>query len=91
MPVRLLSRFRHAALACLLGSLSLNAAADPVTLTLYNGQHAATGIAIAKAFQDKTGIQVKIRRAAMASSPARSPRKAHARRPTCSTPRNRHR
>ncbi len=50
MPVRLLNRFRHAALACLLGSLSLNAAADPVTLTLYNGQHAATGIAIAKAF-----------------------------------------
>lgn len=40
----------------------LNAAADPVTLTLYNGQHAATGIAIAKAFQDKTGIQVKIRK-----------------------------
>ncbi len=62
MPVRLLNRFRHAALACLLGSLSLNAAADPVTLTLYNGQHAATGIAIAKAFQDKTGIQVKIRK-----------------------------
>ena len=29
---------------------------------LYNGQHAATGIAIAKAFQDKTGIQVKIRK-----------------------------
>ncbi|WP_240462708.1 hypothetical protein, partial [Pseudomonas aeruginosa] len=24
MPVRLLNRFRHAALACLLGSLSLN-------------------------------------------------------------------
>lgn len=62
MPVRLLNRFRHAALACLLGSLSLNAAADPVTLTLYNGQHAATGITIAKAFQDKTGIQVKIRK-----------------------------
>ncbi|MBH9342316.1 iron ABC transporter substrate-binding protein [Pseudomonas aeruginosa] len=62
MPVRLLNRFRHATLACLLGSLSLNAAADPVTLTLYNGQHAATGIAIAKAFQDKTGIQVKIRK-----------------------------
>ncbi|WP_462379051.1 extracellular solute-binding protein [Pseudomonas sp. Marseille-QA0892] len=36
--------------------------ADPVTLTLYNGQHEATGVAIAKAFEEKTGIKVKIRK-----------------------------
>ena len=62
MSVRLLAGVKGAVLACLLGGLSLHAAADPVTLTLYNGQHAATGIAIAKAFTDKTGIQVKIRK-----------------------------
>lgn len=62
MSVRLLAGVKRAALAVLLGGLSLHAAADPVTLTLYNGQHAATGIAIAKAFTDKTGIPVKIRK-----------------------------
>lgn len=62
MSVRLLAGIKRAALAALLGGLSLHAAADPVTLTLYNGQHAATGMAIAKAFTEKTGIQVKIRK-----------------------------
>ncbi|MFI8482955.1 extracellular solute-binding protein [Pseudomonas sp. NPDC078700] len=35
---------------------------DPVTLTLYNGQHEATGKAVAKAFEEKTGIKVLIRK-----------------------------
>ncbi|WP_437883595.1 extracellular solute-binding protein [Pseudomonas sp. LRF_L74] len=35
---------------------------DPVTLTLYNGQHEATGKAVADAFQKKTGIKVVIRK-----------------------------
>jgi iron(III) transport system substrate-binding protein len=38
------------------------ALADPLTLTLYNGQHEATGIAVAKAFEEKTGIKVQIRK-----------------------------
>ncbi|KAF1065958.1 MAG: Iron-utilization periplasmic protein [Pseudomonas citronellolis] len=62
MSARFLAGLKGALLASLLGGLSLNAAADPVTLTLYNGQHAATGIAVAKAFTEKTGIQVKIRK-----------------------------
>jgi iron(III) transport system substrate-binding protein len=37
-------------------------AEDPVTLTLYNGQHEATGKAVAEAFQKKTGIKVLIRK-----------------------------
>ena len=37
-------------------------AADPVTLTLYNGQHEATGKAVAAAFEKKTGIKVLIRK-----------------------------
>ncbi|MBD9415504.1 extracellular solute-binding protein [Pseudomonas sp. PDM16] len=35
---------------------------DPVTLTLYNGQHEATGKAVAAAFEKKTGIKVLIRK-----------------------------
>ncbi len=38
------------------------AQADDVTLTLYNGQHEATGVAVAKAFEEKTGIRVLIRK-----------------------------
>lgn len=37
-------------------------AADPVTLTLYNGQHKEIGDAIAKAYEAKTGIHIKIRK-----------------------------
>ena len=33
-------------------------AADPVTLTLYNGQHKEVGDNLAKAFEAKTGIHV---------------------------------
>lgn len=48
-------------------SLGLSAATgawadDPVTLTLYNGQHEATGVAVAEAFEKKTGIKVQIRK-----------------------------
>ena len=35
---------------------------DAVTLTLYNGQHEATGKAVAEAFTKKTGIKVLIRK-----------------------------
>lgn len=57
---RLLSLLSHASCASL---LLLNVAhAAPVSLTLYNGQHESTGIAIAKAFTEKTGIEVKIRK-----------------------------
>lgn len=35
---------------------------DAVTLTLYNGQHDATGKAVAAAFEKKTGIKVLIRK-----------------------------
>lgn len=51
---------RGAFLAC--GVMSGTAFAAPVTLTLYNGQHEATGVAIAKAFEEQTSIQVKIRK-----------------------------
>jgi len=37
-------------------------AADPVTLTLYNGQHKEIGDAIAKAYEAKTGIHINIRK-----------------------------
>ena len=37
-------------------------AADPVSLTLYNGQHKEVGDAIAKAFEAKTGIHVNVRK-----------------------------
>lgn len=37
-------------------------AADPVSLTLYNGQHKEVGEAIAKAFEAKTGIHVNVRK-----------------------------
>lgn len=37
-------------------------AADPVSLTLYNGQHKEVGDAIAKAFEAKTGIRVNVRK-----------------------------
>ncbi|EKT4468232.1 extracellular solute-binding protein [Pseudomonas putida] len=35
---------------------------DPVTLTLYNGQHKEIGEAIAKAYEAKTGIHINIRK-----------------------------
>ncbi|AJO76263.1 extracellular solute-binding protein [Pseudomonas sp. MRSN 12121] len=41
---------------------SLVQAADPVSLTLYNGQHKEVGEAIAKAFEAKTGIHVNVRK-----------------------------
>lgn len=37
-------------------------ATDPVSLTLYNGQHKEVGDAIAKAFEAKTGIHVNVRK-----------------------------
>ncbi|MNO58846.1 Iron-utilization periplasmic protein precursor [compost metagenome] len=37
-------------------------AADPVSITLYNGQHKEIGDAIAKAFEAKTGIHVNVRK-----------------------------
>lgn len=37
-------------------------AADPVALTLYNGQHKEIGEAIAKAYEAKTGIHINIRK-----------------------------
>ncbi len=40
----------------------LTHAADPVSLTLYNGQHKEVGDAVAKAFEAKTGIHVKVRK-----------------------------
>ncbi len=45
-----------------LGLLASSVHAEPVTLTLYNGQHEATGRAVAEAFQAKTGIKVLIRK-----------------------------
>ena len=35
---------------------------DPVTLTMYNGQHKEIGEAIAKAYEAKTGIHINIRK-----------------------------
>ena len=40
----------------------LTQAADPVSLTLYNGQHKEVGDAIAKAFETRTGIHVNVRK-----------------------------
>lgn len=37
-------------------------AADPVSITLYNGQHKEIGDAIAKAFEAKTGVHVNVRK-----------------------------
>jgi len=37
-------------------------AAEPVSLTLYNGQHKEVGEAVAKAFEAKTGIHVNVRK-----------------------------
>jgi len=37
-------------------------AADPVELTLYNGQHKEIGEAIAKAYEAKTGIHINVRK-----------------------------
>ena len=36
--------------------------ADPVSLTLYNGQHKEIGEAIAKAYEAKTGVHINIRK-----------------------------
>src|SRR6218665_654482 len=66
MSVRLVTALAR---ACGAGVLSLGLllpiaaqAADTVTLTLYNGQHEATGKAVAEAFEQKTGIKVLIRK-----------------------------
>lgn len=66
MSVRLVTALAR---ACGAGVLSLGLllpmaaqAADTVTLTLYNGQHEATGKAVAEAFTKKTGIKVLIRK-----------------------------
>ncbi|QIH05892.1 MULTISPECIES: iron ABC transporter substrate-binding protein [unclassified Pseudomonas] len=40
----------------------LTRADEPVSLTLYNGQHKEVGEAIAKAFEAKTGIHVNVRK-----------------------------
>jgi len=51
--------------ACVLGlAITGNAAraADPVELTLYNGQHKEIGEAIAKAYEAKTGIHINVRK-----------------------------
>ena len=40
----------------------LTQAADPVSLTLYNGQHKEVGDAVAKAFEARTGIHVNVRK-----------------------------
>lgn len=66
MSVRLATALAR---ACGAGLLSLGLllplaarADDAVTLTLYNGQHEATGKAVADAFTKATGIQVRIRK-----------------------------
>ncbi|MFK3793720.1 extracellular solute-binding protein [Pseudomonas piscis] len=41
---------------------SITQAAEPVSLTLYNGQHKEVGEAVAKAFEAKTGIHVNVRK-----------------------------
>jgi len=62
-PVTGLARVIAASLlSCGLLLSSLAHAEDPVTLTLYNGQHEATGKAVAAAFEKKTGIKVLIRK-----------------------------
>ncbi|WP_313515453.1 extracellular solute-binding protein [Pseudomonas sp.] len=66
MTVRFSTALTRLCSACVL-SIGLLAATgaradDPVTLTLYNGQHEATGVAIAEAFEKKTGIKVQIRK-----------------------------
>src|SRR6478735_7632223 len=43
-------------------STLLTQAADPVALTLYNGQHKEVGDAVAKALKAKTGIHVNVRK-----------------------------
>jgi iron(III) transport system substrate-binding protein len=51
--------------ACVLGlamASNLAHAADPVELTLYNGQHKEIGEAIAKAYEAKTGIHINVRK-----------------------------
>ena len=50
--------------ACVLLALAapMALAADKVELTLYNGQHKEIGEAIAKAYEAKTGIHVKVRK-----------------------------
>jgi iron(III) transport system substrate-binding protein len=51
--------------ACVLGlAMASNTAhaADPVELTLYNGQHKEIGEAIAKAYEAKTGIHINVRK-----------------------------
>jgi iron(III) transport system substrate-binding protein len=63
MNTRPLNVVARLAAATLVGTLLAGQAmADPVTLTLYNGQHEATGVAVAKAFEEKTGIKVQIRK-----------------------------
>lgn len=59
----LTSRLAHGVLTLgLLAGAWAQAAEPPVTLTLYNGQHQATGIAVAEAFEKKTGIKVLVRK-----------------------------
>lgn len=51
--------------ACVLSltmASNLAHAADPVQLTLYNGQHKEIGEAIAKAYEAKTGIHINVRK-----------------------------
>jgi iron(III) transport system substrate-binding protein len=58
------SLFRGLAISILGLALAIPAAqaADPVSITLYNGQHKEIGDAIAKAFEAKTGIHVNVRK-----------------------------
>lgn len=54
--------FATGALCIALFAATAAQAEDPVTLTLYNGQHESTGKAVAAAFEKKTGIRVLIRK-----------------------------
>lgn len=63
MSARLLTGLlRTCAVGILSGLMSTTAFAGDAVLTLYNGQHDATGRAVAKAFTEQTGIKVLIRK-----------------------------
>ena len=59
---QLLMRSLAAALFGLVIGAPAALADEPVTLTLYNGQHKEIGEAIAKAYEAKTGIHINIRK-----------------------------
>lgn len=61
-PFPLSRRLGLAAVLALGGLFAPSLWAQDVVLTLYNGQHDATGKAVAAAFEKKTGIKVRIRK-----------------------------